>query len=71
MAKGQGANARSSAAAGSSTEPKMDINSILKDIEFLGYETIEGLFAIREVTRNVCWKIGCLLSICILDHDFT
>ncbi|KZV19794.1 hypothetical protein F511_18793 [Dorcoceras hygrometricum] len=35
MAKGQGANARSSAAAVDSTEPKMDIKSILKDIEFL------------------------------------
>ncbi|XP_073311862.1 uncharacterized protein [Primulina huaijiensis] len=33
--KGQGANARSSAAAEDSKEPKVDIKSILKDIEFL------------------------------------
>lgn len=35
MAKGQGANAHSSSAAEDSKEPKMDIKSILKDMEFL------------------------------------
>ncbi|XP_073135577.1 uncharacterized protein [Henckelia pumila] len=34
--KGQGANTGSSAAAEDSNEPKIDIKSILKDIEFLG-----------------------------------
>lgn len=51
--KGQGANARPSAAAENSKEPKMDIKSILKDIEFLGITNI-GIFQQSNIMVVSC-----------------